>query len=521
MTIWGRLILMLTVASVAMFFIGIFGLVEIDQAQRRFDGFQDDVTQSVDDLNAAIISLYQMRVLQYRVAIQKDPAQRSQTERRLMDSTRSVTAAFDQYEKSDISDTTDRVMLDQDRKLLSNLITSQSNYMDMVRVDNLDGAYSLQEEGGALRRSALAAEEAVSAHIKYNIEIGHRLRSENKSAFLISVRVLIGVTLAASICTIFLGWRLQKHIGRSLGGIRSVLGNAKENLDLTRSVPVQKLDEVGYTATAFNKLQESVREVMIGVRQAARTVASASREIAAGNEDLSSRTEEQAASLEQTAASLNELTDAVQQNAENAAHANALATDTSRLADVGNEAVTEMVETIEKIRENSTTISDITTVIEGIAFQTNILALNAAVEAARAGEQGRGFAVVAGEVRVLAQRSSSAAKEIKALIESSSATVQVGAEKAGKVRVSVYEVKEAVRRVSEYLGEIASASNDQQIGISQINQAIGQMDGATQRNAALVEQAAAAAQSLNEQAQQVSDAVSRFRLDVENERHPR
>jgi methyl-accepting chemotaxis protein len=508
---------MLFVASIAMIFIGIFGLLEIDRAQRRFDAFQEDVTQSVQDLNVAIISLYQMRVLQYRIAIQKDDAQRHQTEKRLAESSEAVASAFDKYEKSDISDVTDRTMLDRDRKLLKDLLADQEKYLDLVRANNLDAAYSLQDEGGALRTSALAAETAVSGHIKYNKEIGDQLRIANNAAYAISVWVLIGVTLAATLFTVLLGWRLQQHIRGSLEGIQSTLGHAKDRLDLTCSVSVKRLDEVGYTATAFNDLQSSVRDAMLSVRDAARTVAAASNEIAAGNEDLSSRTEEQAASLEETAASLNELTDAVQKNAGSAAHASSLATDTFRLAEEGDDAVAEMVDTIEKIRENSVTISEITTVIEGIAFQTNILALNAAVEAARAGEQGRGFAVVAGEVRVLAQRSSSAAKEIKGLIESSATTVQQGADKAAKVRVSVFEFKEAVKKVSGYLEDISKASSDQQVGISQINQAIGQMDEATQRNAALVEQAAAAAQSLSQQAQQVSSAVARFQLDSENE----
>jgi methyl-accepting chemotaxis protein len=238
-----------------------------------------------------------------------------------------------------------------------------------------------------------------------------------------------------------------------------------------------------------------------------------SSEIAGGNTDLSARTEEQAASLEQTASSMTELTETVKQNADNARQANALATRTSEMADAGNDAVQGMVQTIGQISGSSNKISEITGVIEGIAFQTNILALNAAVEAARAGEQGRGFAVVASEVRSLAQRSAGAAKEIKELIGSSVAIIQSGAQQAADVGMTMDEVKRAIKQVSDIVGEIAAASEEQSRGIEQVNQAIMQMDAVTQQNASLVEEAAAAAQSLEEQAGGLKNAVAVFKID--------
>jgi methyl-accepting chemotaxis protein len=238
-----------------------------------------------------------------------------------------------------------------------------------------------------------------------------------------------------------------------------------------------------------------------------------SSEIAGGNTDLSARTEEQAASLEETASSMTELTETVKQNADNARQANALATRTSEMADAGNDAVQGMVQTIGQISGSSNKISEITGVIEGIAFQTNILALNAAVEAARAGEQGRGFAVVASEVRSLAQRSAGAAKEIKELIGSSVAIIQSGAQQAADVGMTMDEVKRAIKQVSDIVGEIAAASEEQSRGIEQVNQAIMQMDAVTQQNASLVEEAAAAAQSLEEQAGGLKNAVAVFKID--------
>jgi len=249
-----------------------------------------------------------------------------------------------------------------------------------------------------------------------------------------------------------------------------------------------------------------------GIKRSAESVAIASHQIASGNADLSARTEEQAASLEETASSMTQLTETVKQNADNAQQANTLATRATGMADAGNDAVQHMVATIEQISGSSSRVSDITGVIEGIAFQTNILALNAAVEAARAGEQGRGFAVVATEVRNLAQRSASAAKEIKELIGTSVSMIHDSEQQAADVGATMGQVKQAIKQVSDIVAEIAAASREQSQGIEQVNVAIGQMEGVTQQNAALVEQAAAASHSLEEQAGHLQAAMSAFKL---------
>ena len=264
---------------------------------------------------------------------------------------------------------------------------------------------------------------------------------------------------------------------------------------------------------AMKLMRDNLADIVQQVRNGTDTIATASSQIAAGNLDLSSRTEQQASSLEETASSMEELTSTVRQNAENAGQANQLAVSASEVAQRGGDVVSEVVDTMAQINASARKIVEIIGVIDGIAFQTNILALNAAVEAARAGEQGRGFAVVATEVRSLAQRSAAAAKEIKSLIGDSVDKVESGSKLVGQAGVTMDEVVASVRRVTDIMGEITAASQEQSAGIEQVNQAITQMDQVTQQNAALVEEAAAAADSLQEQAASLSEIVSVFRVN--------
>ncbi|RIK97330.1 MAG: methyl-accepting chemotaxis protein [Burkholderiales bacterium] len=318
--------------------------------------------------------------------------------------------------------------------------------------------------------------------------------------------IVLGVGFAA-----LFGFLLIRGISRSLGdAVRA--SNAVAEGDLTVQIDVHGRDEIAELQRSLATMKESLARVVGDVRGNAEGVALASTQIAQGNLDLSSRTEEQASALEETAASMEELSSTVRQNADNARLADQLAKSASTVAEQGGQVVGEVIETMKGINDSSRRIADIIGVIDGIAFQTNILALNAAVEAARAGQQGRGFAVVASEVRSLAQRSAEAAKEIKELITTSVEQVSHGAQLVDKAGETMAEVVKSVVRVSDIMGEINSASTEQSAGVSQVSEAVSQMDHNTQQNAALVEESAAAAESLKDQAQRLVEAVAVFRL---------
>lgn len=326
--------------------------------------------------------------------------------------------------------------------------------------------------------------------------------------------LLIIICLATLAMAVLAGVWVTRDLLRALGAEPVILGEVSQRVasgDLS-PVPGAKNAPAGSVLASMGEMQGNLVKLISQIRISVDSIATGSSQIASGNTDLSSRTEEQAASLEQTSASMQELSTTVKQNSDNARQANQLATSASEVAVRGGSAVSEVVDTMKAISASSTKISEIVSVIDGIAFQTNILALNAAVEAARAGEQGKGFAVVAGEVRTLAQRSAQAAKEIKQLIEDSVGKVAIGSSQVERAGATMQEIVSSVRRVTDIMGEISAASEEQATGIDQVNRAVSQMDEVTQQNAALVEEAAAAAGSLEEQASQLAQAVSVFKL---------
>ncbi|WP_318248343.1 methyl-accepting chemotaxis protein [Geomonas agri] len=342
-----------------------------------------------------------------------------------------------------------------------------------------------------------------------------RVKAEqNEAAGAMAMKIALVLALAACIaCAIF----AMLTIRSITAPINYAVQVAKKVAagDLSAEIVVDRGDELGVLLQALADMNANLSRIVSEVRSGTDAIAASTGQIAAGNTDLSQRTEEQASALEETASSMEELTSTVRQNADNARHADQLAAEATAVAAKGGGLIAEVVREMDQIRESSRRVTDIITVIDGIAFQTNILALNAAVEAARAGEQGRGFAVVAGEVRNLAQKSAAAAKEIKALIEESVAKAESGSNLVAGAGRTMNEIVTGVKRVSDIMAEISAASAEQSTGIEQVNTAINQMDDVTQQNASLVEESAAAAVALEEQARTLAEMVRRFNVKEE------
>jgi methyl-accepting chemotaxis protein len=324
--------------------------------------------------------------------------------------------------------------------------------------------------------------------------------------------MMVGLLVLATLVSIVAGYLITRSVTGPLLQAVEVAETVAHG-DLTADIDVRRKDETGRMLTALKDMVAALKRTVGSVRTSTETINTAAAEIAAGNLDLSRRTEQQAASLEETASSMEQLTSTVKQNADNARQANQLVVSAAGHASEGGQVVSEVVDTMGAIKASSARMADIISAIDGIAFQTNILALNAAVEAARAGEQGRGFAVVASEVRNLAQRSAGAAKEIKELIDDSISKVDAGGALVDRAGATMKQIVESVQQVADIMNEITSASQEQSSGIEQVNTAIVEMDNATQQNAALVEQAAAAARSMQEQSERLVEAVSVFRME--------
>ena len=402
-----------------------------------------------------------------------------------------------------------KILLAKVKENRSRYVTSFSKVAQLVKDDQRDAATNtmLTETLPILDE----LQESISNLSKFQNNIVNISGAEAQRTISAAQTLIIGLGLAAILIGFVSAWLITRSITAPINAAVKIAQTVAAG-DLTSRIDVTSKDEAGHLMQALKDMNDSLVRIVGEVRVGTDTIATASSQIAAGNMDLSSRTEEQASALEETASSMEELTSTVQQNAENARQANQLALSASDVALKGGAVVSQVVDTMGAINTSAKKIGDIIGVIDGIAFQTNILALNAAVEAARAGEQGRGFAVVATEVRSLAQRSAAAAKEIKTLVGESVESVDIGARLVDQAGSTMQEIVASVRRVTDIMGEITSASHEQTSGIEQINQAITQMDEVTQQNAALVEEAAAAAAALQDQASNLVDMVSVFKL---------
>ncbi|EIE4546473.1 methyl-accepting chemotaxis citrate transducer [Salmonella enterica] len=360
-------------------------------------------------------------------------------------------------------------------------------------------------------------EQVYNQWLSQNAQLIKLASDQNQSSFTQMQWTLGIILLIVLIVLAFIWLGLQRVLLRPLQRIMAHIQTIADG-DLTHEIEAEGRSEMGQLAAGLKTMQQSLIRTVSAVRDNADSIYTGAGEISAGSSDLSSRTEQQASALEETAASMEQLTATVRQNTDNARQATGLAKTASETARKGGRVVDNVVNTMNDIAESSEKIVDITSVIDGIAFQTNILALNAAVEAARAGEQGRGFAVVAGEVRTLASRSAQAAKEIKVLIENSVSRIDTGSTQVREAGETMKEIVNAVTRVTDIMGEIASASDEQSKGIEQVAQAVSEMDSVTQQNASLVEESAAAAAALEDQANELRQAVAAFRIQKQPRR---
>jgi methyl-accepting chemotaxis protein len=510
LTVAKRLIILVVSAAAGLAFIAAMAFYQIRQVYESATYASVNTVPSLVVLDDAQTCFDTMRVLVYQQLLSTGDAARTRIEQKISEQHGRVVDAMKRYEPL-VSDEKDRSMLSADRELLSNFESVRDGVLVLARTNT---ASAFSEAQIKLFPAAEKLNAAIVEHRAYNVQLGQQgsdVAAQMVNRVLLTILVAAGVTLAMVAA---LGTLIVRHLLGELGGEPAYAVKVAKRIaagDLATAVITRLGDESSLLA-AIGAMRVNLAEIVGRVRNGTEAIASASRQIAAGNLDLSARTEEQAASLQQTAASMEELTTTVHNNSESAAQANRLASSASDVAAKGGDVMSQVIGTMREISASSNKIVEIISVIEGIAFQTNILALNAAVEAARAGAEGRGFAVVASEVRSLAQRSASAAKDIKVLIMNSVSRVESGSQQVEIAGTTIDEVVTNVRQVAGMVAEISAAGQEQGTGIEQVNQAVAQMDQVTQQNAALVEEAAAAAESLRHQSQELEGLVSVFRI---------
>ena len=492
---------------------GVTAIVGLKRVDTEAMALNDKWLQGVGHLAAMRAAVVESRDFEIKHSRATDRSYHAEYEDKLGAAAKSAAAALAAYDAL--------VGGDAERESFAKLTKGWKAYEDAQKKVVALGRDKKQADAADISDglASMAFDETVSALDalnEFNFE-GAQQAAEHVDKVYASVRTIVTAMLAATLLIgTLLPWLITRRLIGQLGGEPRVAAEVARSVaegDLSTTIHVKPGDHDSLMARLAT-MQRGLAQAVSAVRQGSENVAISSAQIAQGNQDLSSRTEHQASALQQTAATMDELGSTVRNNADNAKQANQLAAGASSVAVEGGEVVGQVVSTMKDINDSSRKIADIITVIDGIAFQTNILALNAAVEAARAGEQGRGFAVVAGEVRSLAQRSAEAAKEIKALIGASVERVERGTVLVDRAGQTMQQIVDSIRRVSDIVGEISSASVEQSSGVQQVGQAVSEMDQATQQNAALVEQSAAAAESLKQQAQHLVQSVAVFKLSA-------
>lgn len=508
MTIVKKLVLAMSIFALALICVGGFGLNALSSSKDRFEYVMTNTLPSIDKLNNSNRAISDARTYLLQFILISEPQQKKEKRQEIINALDETEKSINDYMKNDISD-------DNDLNLSRKNIEAFNNYRSVITPLIQEGVTtdnSSLEQGNIINIEKTLF-QGFQDQYHYNLNLAKKLQMANSDNFNLTAWMLTGLIIGALVLASTFSTIILRYVRQSLNNLRAKLTTISETLDLTQQADAQRNDEIGQTAQAFNALITRFSDVLSHVHASSENVAISSSEIASANIDLSARTEEQASSLAQTAASMHELSSTVESNVENMMQANHLGKKANDVVEHGDAAVSRMIQAMEEIASGSSKVAEITTLIEGIAFQTNILALNAAVEAARAGEHGRGFAVVASEVRTLSQRSSSAAKEIKTLIDNAQTAVKNGSSQASAVRDSIIDVKDVIKNVSDLINEVSLASEEQSRGITQINIAVSQMESVTQQNAAMVEQASSAADSLSEQAAKLRSAVDTFKLN--------
>ncbi len=488
--------------------------LQMSRLAANTDYFAVNLVPSYEAQSEIALNLSALRRYEYRHVMAAAPEAKQEAEARIKEIKAALATGFATYDKSLVSDEQDRQALERARQTVG----SYQAALEQVREVSHQGMDNPEQKAvaevmvtGTSFKAYTEAESAMKAWWVYNVKLARDQTAAAHSTYN-SARI---TTATLVVLAFALG------IGAALAITRAIVQPLQQAVavattvaqgDLSAHIEVRGQDETAQLLGALAQMNDKLADIVGQVRTSSDSIATGSSQIAMGNADLSQRTEEQASNLQQTAASMEQLASTVNVNAETAGHANQLAAGASAAATKGGAVVAEVVTTMQEIAQSSKKIADIIGVIDGIAFQTNILALNAAVEAARAGEQGRGFAVVASEVRSLASRSAEAAKEIKSLINASVERVEMGARQVNEAGQSVNEIVSQVKRVSDLINEISGATTEQSSGIALVGDAVNQLDQVTQQNAALVEESAAAAESLRHQAARLSDAVAVFRL---------
>jgi methyl-accepting chemotaxis protein len=503
-----RLMTVAVVTAALTLAVGALGFVKVSSGNDIVvDIYENNTVPITDVANANMQAIYHERAL-YDYIIQTESSGMDKIALAMKKNESKMHELLDKYRKTSLTPK-EKELLDKFDAAWAKYLPLSAQVQKFSHAQQNDKAVALMN--GEVHAAFQVADDLLSEIVDFNVALAKK-NFETSQASAAQTRVLVGgVVLAAILLSLGMGALNSRSITRPLSAAEGRLRRIAEG-DLSEAITAEGKDELAQLNRSMHEMQASLARVIGSVRSGSDSVATASAQIAQGNQDLSQRTEEQASALEETAASMEQLGSTVKQNADNAKQANQLALGASTVAIKGGEVVGQVVETMKGINDSSKRIADIISVIDGIAFQTNILALNAAVEAARAGEQGRGFAVVAGEVRNLAQRSAEAAKEIKGLITASVERVEQGTALVDQAGTTMSEVVSSIKRVTDIMGEISAASSEQSSGVAQVGEAVSQMDQTTQQNAALVEESAAAAESLKQQAQQLVGAVAVFKL---------